>query len=242
MVDNAAQGTGNQELCSASGTTKRHPSYYIKDDPIVILGQDKVVEGLTDDNPFYLHGVACKDFERLLCLFYPDDLTLIIDNVVVVATNGAGTASRVSPIGRLVRGYGPGDVLFAMARRCLTMDRPHRNVSDGDLSTTEEWTSVLALATKWEFADYRQLAISRLAQLASPIDRILLGRSYDIPEWIAAAYLELCKRDDALTYEEGARLGMHDAILLSDIRQCIRGNRVTTQEKNILLLIEKKLV
>ncbi|KAH9829448.1 uncharacterized protein C8Q71DRAFT_799711 [Rhodofomes roseus] len=155
---------------------------------LLLQGQDKVVEGLTDDNPFYLHGVACKDFERLLCLFYPE------------------------------------------------------NVSDGDLSTTEEWTSVLALATKWEFADYRQLAISRLAQLASPIDRILLGRSYDIPEWIAAAYLELCKRDDALTYEEGARLGMHDAILLSDIRQCIRGNRVTTQEKNILLLIEKKLV
>jgi len=117
-----------------------------------------------------------------------------------------------------------------------------RNVSDGDLSTTEEWTSVLALATKWEFTDYRQLAISRLAQLASPVDRILLGRSYDIPEWITTAYLELCKRDDALTYEEGQRLGMYDVILLSDIRQSIRANRVTTQDKNISTLIDKRLV
>ena len=67
-----------------------------------------------------------------------------------------------------------------------------RNISDGDLSTTEEWTSVLALATQWEFADYRRLAIARLAQLASPVDRILLGRRYDIPEWLSTAYLELC--------------------------------------------------
>ena len=116
-----------------------------------------------------------------------------------------------------------------------------RNISDGDLSTTEEWTSVLALATQWEFADYRRLAIARLSQLASPVDRILLGRCYDIPEWLSTAYLELCTRDDPLSYEEGERLGMRDVILLSDIRQSVRGPRVMMQDKNIAILIERRL-
>ena len=89
--------------------------------------------------------------------------------------------------------------------------------------------------------DYRRLAIARLAQLASPVDRILLGRRYDIPEWLGTAYLELCTRDDALSYEEGVRLGMHDVILLSDIRQSVRGGRVTMQDRNIAILIERRL-
>lgn len=134
----------------------------------------------------------------------------------------------------------PGVHPRAIAARCLT--RPtHRNISAGDLSTTEEWTSVLALATKWEFADYRQLAIARLAQLASPVDRILLGRRYDVPEWLAAAYLELCTRDDALSYDEGVRLGMHDVILLSDIRQSVRKGRLMMPEGSIAILIERRL-
>ena len=100
---------------------------------------------------------------------------------------------------------------------------------------------MLALATQWEFADYRRLAIARLAQLASPVDRILLGRRYDIPEWLSTAYLELCTRDDPLSYEEGERLGMRDVILLSDIRQSVRGPRVMMQDKNIAILIERRL-
>ncbi|KZT73327.1 hypothetical protein DAEQUDRAFT_464321 [Daedalea quercina L-15889] len=210
MVDNATQALGVPSII----TPKRHEVFYINDDSVIIRVEDTLYrfhrhfltrhskafettfslkpenekpEGLTDEHPVLLEGITCKDFERLLCLFYPE------------------------------------------------------NVSDGDLSTTEEWTSVLALATKWDFAEYRQLAISRLSQLASPVDRILLGRAYEIPEWLSTAYLELCTRDDALTYEEGMRLGMRDVILLSDIRQSIRGSRVTMQDKNISILIDRKL-
>ncbi|KZT08722.1 uncharacterized protein LAESUDRAFT_757437 [Laetiporus sulphureus 93-53] len=114
---------------------------------------------------------------------------------------------------------------------------------DGDLHTVEEWASVLNLATKWEFVVLRDLAIARLSQLASPVERILLARSYDVSQWIAPAYFELCKRDEPLTLGEGERLGMKDVILLSEIRQSIRGNfRVTIQDRNIAALIEKKIV
>ncbi|EPS96664.1 hypothetical protein FOMPIDRAFT_1129890 [Fomitopsis schrenkii] len=194
---------------------RRHNSLYITDDSVIIRVEEtlyrfhrhfltrrskvfadlfelppeagQLAEGLTDERPIFLEDVTCRDFERLLSLFYPE------------------------------------------------------NISAGDLSTTEEWTSVLALATKWEFADYRQLAIARLAQLASPVDRILLGRRYDVPEWLAAAYLELCTRDDALSYDEGVRLGMHDVILLSDIRQSVRKGRLMMPEGSIAILIERRL-
>jgi len=32
----------------------------------------KPLEGLTDDHPIVLEKVTCEDFERLLCLFYPE--------------------------------------------------------------------------------------------------------------------------------------------------------------------------
>ncbi|CCL98133.1 uncharacterized protein FIBRA_00127 [Fibroporia radiculosa] len=149
---------------------------------------DGTEEGCTDENPIHLSGVTSQDFERLLSLFYP------------------------------------------------------QNVIDGDLSTVDEWTSVLALATRWDFAGHRDLAIARLAQLASPVDRILLARKYVVEAWLGPAYLALCKRDEALTMEEGERLGMKDVIMLSDIRQAIRGNyRVTMHERNIIALIDKQL-
>lgn len=99
------------------------------------------------------------------------------------------------------------------------------------------------LAAKWEFHLYRDLAIERLSQIASPVERILLARRFDITHWLLPAYLELCQRQEALTFDEGMRLGMKDVILLSDIRQSIRGNnRVTMQERNIAALIDKKLI
>ena len=97
-----------------------------------------------------------------------------------------------------------------------------RNVAEGDLNTLDEWTSVLALATQWLFEGHRQRAITRLSHLGSAIDRIVLARRYDVPGWREDAYYQLCVRDEALTLEEGHRLGMEDVILLAELRQRIR--------------------
>ncbi|KAI0756345.1 hypothetical protein C8Q80DRAFT_1090969 [Daedaleopsis nitida] len=107
--------------------------------------------------------------------------------------------------------------------RLLALFYP-RDVLTGDLTTLEHWTSVLALATKWEFEAHRALAIDRLSRLGSPADRIVLARAYDIPNWLEEAYYHLCVREEALTLEEGLKLGMEDVIVLAELRQRIRAH------------------
>lgn len=126
--------------------------------------------------------------------------------------------------------------------RLLSLFYPDSAIQ-GDLTTAKEWTSVLALATKFQFLEYRELAITRLLQLASPIDRVLLARQFDVSPWLRPAYLELCKRDEALTLDEGMRLGMRYVIMLSEIRQSIRANkRPSLPDGNIIAFINQKLM
>lgn len=86
------------------------------------------------------------------------------------------------------------------------------------------------------------MAQDRLSQIASPIERILLARQFDIKEWLVPAFLQLCLREETLTLEEGKTLGMENVIVLADIRQAIRGNgKVTLVERAVVRLISAKL-
>jgi len=125
--------------------------------------------------------------------------------------------------------------------RLLSLFYP-RDMVNGDLKTIEEWSSVLALTTRFQFDEQRALALARLAQLATPVDRICLARQHGVREWLESAYLQLCLREQALTADEGARLGIADVILLSEIRQSIRSPaRVSMHERSVVTLIGSKL-
>ncbi|KDQ53627.1 hypothetical protein JAAARDRAFT_86737, partial [Jaapia argillacea MUCL 33604] len=89
-------------------------------------------------------------------------------------------------------------------------------------TTADEWTSVLALATKWSFTTIRSLAIRELFPLASPIEKIVVGRQYNIPGWLQDAYVAVCERPEALTKKEGERLGLDEVIKISQLRQDVR--------------------
>lgn len=91
-----------------------------------------------------------------------------------------------------------------------------------DASTVEEWTSILNLAVKWDFASIRTLAIKELALIASPIDKVVLGREHDITSWLADAYRAVCERPEALSEEEGTRLGMPEAMKIAKAREEMR--------------------
>ena len=91
-------------------------------------------------------------------------------------------------------------------------------------TTVEEWTAVLNLAAMWKFESIKAFSIERLANLASPIDKIVLGRKHNVVEWLSGAYREVCERDGALTLEEAHRLGMEDVVRISSLRQDIRGS------------------
>ncbi|KAJ7496622.1 hypothetical protein FB451DRAFT_1208266 [Mycena latifolia] len=91
-----------------------------------------------------------------------------------------------------------------------------------DIASAEEWTSVLSLATRWEFTSLRELALQHLFLLTSAVDRIALGRRHDVPDWLVPAYTEVCERKDPLTLAEGRLLGLEDVIGIGQVRHCIR--------------------
>ncbi|KAF8624497.1 hypothetical protein AX17_007125 [Amanita inopinata Kibby_2008] len=61
-------------------------------------------------------------------------------------------------------------------------------------------------------------AVSKVESLAPPIDKLVLGRQLDIPEFILPAYIALCQTITPLSFEEGLRLGMEDVIRIYRIR------------------------
>jgi len=60
-----------------------------------------------------------------------------------------------------------------------------------DTKTVEEWTSILRLATKWNFLSLRELAVERLFGITSPIDRVVLSHTFGLPKWLPLAYAQL---------------------------------------------------
>ncbi|KAJ4471528.1 hypothetical protein J3R30DRAFT_1090883 [Lentinula aciculospora] len=89
-------------------------------------------------------------------------------------------------------------------------------------STTEEWTSVLKLATRWDFDSIRELAVESLTSSASPADLIILAHRYDVSQWLLPEYMELCVRDEPLSLEEGRKLGVNTVVAINQIRHQIR--------------------
>jgi hypothetical protein len=74
----------------------------------------------------------------------------------------------------------------------------------------------------WNFASMRTLAIRQLSSLTTPVDRVVLGRKYGIEHWLGPAYRAICERDEWLSKEEGARLGLEDVLKIGHARQMMR--------------------
>ncbi|KIL62454.1 hypothetical protein M378DRAFT_81169, partial [Amanita muscaria Koide BX008] len=88
-----------------------------------------------------------------------------------------------------------------------------------ETETTQDWISVLGLASKWGFNSLRSRAISKIKQtLDSPIDMVILGRQHGIPAFLLPGYAALCQSTAPLSYEEGLRLGMEDVVNIYRIR------------------------
>ncbi|KAI0319569.1 hypothetical protein OF83DRAFT_1082203 [Amylostereum chailletii] len=88
-----------------------------------------------------------------------------------------------------------------------------------DISTLKEWTAVLRLSNMWGFATLRALAVEQLERLASPVDKIILGRAYELRAWLEPAFIALGARANPLTIEEGRRLGVDDTVTVFHMRE-----------------------
>ena len=107
------------------------------------------------------------------------------------------------------------------------------------LKSQDEWLSILHLATKWSFHPLRVLSIEHLdlLRMTSPVDKLLLGRKYDVLGWVTSGYFSLCERAESLTMDEGRRLPLEDVIGISEARLKVRvctGMRPLAQIQSII--------
>ncbi|KAJ7736937.1 hypothetical protein B0H16DRAFT_1379990 [Mycena metata] len=85
-----------------------------------------------------------------------------------------------------------------------------------------EWTSVLKLATLWDFMEVRALAIKHLTSYTNSLDcieRILLGRQYNVSSWLRSGYTELARRRGPITSTEASKIGFEVALEISHLRE-----------------------
>ncbi|RPD57425.1 hypothetical protein L226DRAFT_554217 [Lentinus tigrinus ALCF2SS1-7] len=99
------------------------------------------------------------------------------------------------------------------------------NYGEWKARNLDEWTSILSLATRWEFNDIRTLAIRQLQTLdgISPVDKVVLGREYEFSgRWVLSAYIALCERSEPLSIPEASRLGLETAMRIAQLREQLR--------------------
>jgi hypothetical protein len=94
--------------------------------------------------------------------------------------------------------------------------KPLEDVPAFDIS---EWTSILKLSHRWGITRFHAYAIKQLDVLSLPaVDKLLLGRGYNVPSWIQPAFRRLCEQGAELSDEEGRKLGLEDVLLINRLR------------------------
>ncbi|KAM6502704.1 hypothetical protein JOM56_002681 [Amanita muscaria] len=127
----------------------------------------------------------------------------------------------------LINPYVLGDVKQIDFDRLLASLYP-RTLWVEETETTQDWISVLGLASKWGFESLRSRAISKIEQtLDSPIDMVTLGRQYGIPAFLLPGYAVLCQSTVPLSDEEGLLLGVEDVLKIYRIRHELYGSGIT---------------
>jgi hypothetical protein len=118
-------------------------------------------------------------------------------------------------------------------------DNMTRRVSESPpLSSKSEWTSVLHLSHTWNFPSMRSLAVRQLSSLTTPVDRVVLGRKYDIEHWLRPAYQAICEREEWLSEQEGERLGLRAVLKIGRVRQLLRAPAVLKKEEERRSLLD----
>ena len=108
---------------------------------------------------------------------------------------------------------------------------------EGNDFSYEEWKSVLHLSTRWGFASIRRLALSSINP-PTPPDRLLLARTYSVDDWVIPALSMLCERTTPLSLSEARQMSIEDVVLVSTVREDIRGHALQVDSAEIPLRVE----
>ncbi|TRM68893.1 hypothetical protein BD626DRAFT_472274 [Schizophyllum amplum] len=102
-------------------------------------------------------------------------------------------------------------------KRFLSMVYPPE-VGARDITTVDEWSSILRLAKLWAIPKLCDLAIREIVSKASPIDTIVVAREFGFGRsWLLPAFTAVCTVPQWLEYEEAARLGLRTVVEIGRI-------------------------
>ncbi|KAF8641764.1 hypothetical protein AX16_009841 [Volvariella volvacea WC 439] len=103
-----------------------------------------------------------------------------------------------------------------------------------EAASSEEWISILKVATRWRFESVRELAISNLSFSLenSPVDKVVIGRKYDAPQLVKEGCEALCTVNTPLTEDEGKSLGMWTVIKIMQARANIFHSAIEMEKDN----------
>ena len=77
----------------------------------------------------------------------------------------------------------------------------------------------MRFARKWQFTVQQQSAMEALHDIASPADKIVLGRMFEEASgWLVPAFTDMAKRHKPPTMLEGRRLGVDDLVIICHLK------------------------
>jgi hypothetical protein len=94
------------------------------------------------------------------------------------------------------------------------------------VTTLAEWTDVLHLSFLWGVEHVRTAAIKAILPLASAVDKLVLGRAYEISDWIPGAYADVLERAEDLSVADIRRMNAEDIAAVARGRREARTERV----------------
>ncbi|KAI0048852.1 hypothetical protein FA95DRAFT_1490244 [Auriscalpium vulgare] len=107
------------------------------------------------------------------------------------------------------------------------------NDQETDVFTVDGWTSVLHLATKWHFASARARAIRHLQDITQPFERLVLGRTYGVDDWVVPALAAVCMRWASLNVGEIELLLRLDLACIGAVRDYIHRSPVQPSSQRV---------
>ncbi|KIJ27504.1 hypothetical protein M422DRAFT_105471, partial [Sphaerobolus stellatus SS14] len=83
-----------------------------------------------------------------------------------------------------------------------------------------QWLSILRLSTLFEMPSLLEVSKHFLSSsITDPIQKIILGRTYDHQPWVKEGFTALCLRENPLSHDEGKMLSKEDVISLAAARE-----------------------
>ncbi|KXN87075.1 hypothetical protein AN958_09285 [Leucoagaricus sp. SymC.cos] len=105
------------------------------------------------------------------------------------------------------------------------------NTKYGDFSKAKvlDWITILRLATIWQFAEVKHLAIQHLEAVdMDPLKRIKLYQENGVHEkYLFPLYVHLASQDEFIGLEDARTLGMETYVLLQQARERLRGQALS---------------